>query len=127
MKPGTHSMRLFIISALFILVLNSCEAPPDPYEDTFKIYTVTSRNVSIIGPEIVLLANENMIARDTVNNEGFAVFDESIQQISQEIKVVITDIDGYDNNGKFQTMTYKLTKDQKEYTYMLIEEEPEDK
>lgn len=122
MKSGKQTMRLLILPAVLLYALFSCEAPPDPYENKFKIYTVNIRNASIPGPEIVLMTDENMIARDTVNNEGFAAFSEDIQQINQEIKVVITDIDGYANNGKYQTMTYKLTKDQKEYTFMLLEE-----
>jgi hypothetical protein len=125
MKTGKNTMRTLLSAVMFLYLIISCEPPPDPYENKFKIYTVNIHNVSIPGPEIVLMTDENMIARDTVNYEGFAAFSEDIQQISQEIKVEITDIDGYENNGKFQTMTYKLTKDQKEYTYMLIEEPEE--
>ena len=125
MKTGKNTMRTLLSSVMFLYLIMSCEPPPDPYENKFKIYTVNIHNVSIPGPEIVLMTDENMIARDTVNYEGFAAFSEDIQQIDQEIKVEITDIDGYENNGKFQTMTYKLTKDQKEYTYMLIEEPEE--
>ena len=125
MKTGKNTMRTLLSSVMFLYLIMSCEPPPDPYENKFKIYTVNIHNVSIPGPEIVLMTDENMIARDTVNYEGFAAFSEDIQEIDREIKVEITDIDGYENNGKFQTMTYKLTKDQKEYTYMLIEEPEE--
>ncbi len=117
-KFKKHTALLFAGS--FSMVLAACYEMPVNIDTGKSVRTLNETNEPIPGLKMQLTNNGERILEEYSDTNGWVYFGDLEENESTDYQVIITDIDGEENGGLFQTKVIDITQSQDEYIVNLL-------